>query len=326
MTEIFVSVIIPTYSRKESLLCTLESLSRQTYPANCFEVIVVDDGSNDGTEEVTIFPWPFSLRYLWQENQGGVRARNRGAEAAKGELLVFLDDDMTPEPGYIEGLACRFAGERHLLARGRLAPWADCTSVFARHCAVRPEQSSVPTGDFSSNNLAIRSDDFWALGDWQDLLPGVKEHRGGIWSDLEFAVRASQHAYRLITVENARIVHRDYAIRTLESACRRAYMVSKSAVQVLRKHPSLLQHMPMLHDKGPIAWRNDRLTLIARKLARQAASSPPALRGMECLVRVLEARSPSPAILERLYRWIGSAYIYRGYRAGLQESQQEETG
>jgi len=47
-----VSVIIPTYNRKDSLLRTLDSLSRQTYPAECFEVIVVDDGGCDGTEVV----------------------------------------------------------------------------------------------------------------------------------------------------------------------------------------------------------------------------------------------------------------------------------
>ncbi|GAI94262.1 unnamed protein product, partial [marine sediment metagenome] len=52
MTELDVSIIIPTYNRKDSLRETLTSLVQQTWPTDCFEVIVVDDGSTDGTEKV----------------------------------------------------------------------------------------------------------------------------------------------------------------------------------------------------------------------------------------------------------------------------------
>ena len=59
-----ISVIIPTYNRRDLLRETLNSLVQQTYPKNCFEVIVVDDGSTDGTEEIAAETFPFPLRYF----------------------------------------------------------------------------------------------------------------------------------------------------------------------------------------------------------------------------------------------------------------------
>lgn len=317
MTHIFMSVIMPTYNRHESLRCTLNSLCRQNYPVELFEVIIVDDGSIDSTAEVEHRDFPFMLRYLRQENRGGVAARNHGAEAAHGKVLVFLDDDMTVEPGYLAGLASEFSRETRILVRGKLVPWDGYTSIFARHYAMQPAASQTHAGDFSSNNLAVRRDDFFWLGGWKDLLQDVTEHRGGIWSDLEFAVRASQRDYRLINSETACIVHRDYAAHTLEAACQRAFMVSKLAVSVVKSHPFLAEFIPMLHDKEPINWGQDSLVLVLRKLVRQLASSRPVVTSMLLGVHWLENHAPSSKSLLLLYRWLVSAWIYRGYRAGL---------
>src|SRR3712207_6659757 len=85
-----VSVIIPTLNRKAYLQEALVSLGDQTYPMTNLEVIVVDDGSIDGTEEIATRPFPFPLRYVRQSNQGSALARNVGVTAASGDLLIFL--------------------------------------------------------------------------------------------------------------------------------------------------------------------------------------------------------------------------------------------
>src|SRR5690349_18438777 len=93
-----VSVIVPTYERRDLAVEAVRSLAVQEFDAP-FEVIVVVDGSRDGTAEAlnqTI--WPFPLRVIEQANQGASRARNRGAAEATGEILLFLDDDMTADP------------------------------------------------------------------------------------------------------------------------------------------------------------------------------------------------------------------------------------
>ncbi len=85
-----VSVIIPTYNRAGYIVKTLESVFAQTYTD--YEVIVVDDGSTDDTEEV-LKPYYDRIIYIRKENGGQGSARNVGIKLAKGEYVAFLDSD-----------------------------------------------------------------------------------------------------------------------------------------------------------------------------------------------------------------------------------------
>lgn len=87
----WVSVIIPTYNRRELLREAIRSVLEQSF--RDFELIVVDDGSDDGTREMIQREFPGLLTYLYQENQGVSRARNRGLKLAQGEFVAFLDSD-----------------------------------------------------------------------------------------------------------------------------------------------------------------------------------------------------------------------------------------
>lgn len=86
-----VSVVIPTYNRAGLIDRSLESAFAQTY--DNLEVIVVDDGSTDNTEEVLPSTWGDRIRYHRQENQGAGAARNTGIGLAQGEFVAFLDSD-----------------------------------------------------------------------------------------------------------------------------------------------------------------------------------------------------------------------------------------
>lgn len=91
-----VTVIIPTYNRREKLRKALHSVLAQRDVS--FELIVVDDGSSDGTAEMIAKEFP-SVTYLYQKNQGPAAARNRGMERARGEWIAFLDSDDEWMPG-----------------------------------------------------------------------------------------------------------------------------------------------------------------------------------------------------------------------------------
>jgi glycosyltransferase involved in cell wall biosynthesis len=95
----WVSVIIPTYNRADTVAAAVESVLNQTYPD--LDVIVVDDGSTDQTAEV-LAGMAGQITLIRQENAGPSAARNRGAAAAKGQILAFLDSDDLWLPEKIE--------------------------------------------------------------------------------------------------------------------------------------------------------------------------------------------------------------------------------
>ena len=114
MTNSTVSVIIPCYNGARFLSETIESDLAQTYPH--FEVIVVNDGSIDTTEEVV--SRYFGVRYIRQENQGVAIARNTGLSESHGAYVVFLDQEDRLLPNALEvGINC-------------LKTHTDCTFVY----------------------------------------------------------------------------------------------------------------------------------------------------------------------------------------------------
>jgi glycosyltransferase involved in cell wall biosynthesis len=94
-----VSVIIPTYNRKEVVKEAVQSVLEQDYPK--IEVVIVDDGSHDGTTEELSRVFDSSVHYIFQKNSGKSRARNKGVIESQGELICFLDSDDILLPGSI---------------------------------------------------------------------------------------------------------------------------------------------------------------------------------------------------------------------------------
>ncbi|NOT62842.1 MAG: glycosyltransferase family 2 protein [Acidobacteria bacterium] len=93
MNEPLVSVIVPTYNRAYCLGATLDSVLQQTYPH--VELIVIDDGSTDGTAELIArdYAQDKRVRYVRQANAGVVAARNHGLRLAQGDFVALLDSD-----------------------------------------------------------------------------------------------------------------------------------------------------------------------------------------------------------------------------------------
>ncbi|MEB3281462.1 MAG: glycosyltransferase family 2 protein [Lyngbya sp.] len=98
----FVSVIVPVYNDTERLKHCLKALVQQTYPQNCYEVIVVDNGS-DPAENVNSVVALFNQAFCIYENTpGSYAARNRGISIAKGEIIAFTDADCIPSFDWLE--------------------------------------------------------------------------------------------------------------------------------------------------------------------------------------------------------------------------------
>jgi len=98
------SIIIPTYNRKNILKKCLSALFNQSYPKDKYEIILVDDGSTDKTEEMlaSLSP-PCRLNYISNKKRlGQPKSRNRGIKAAKGNYIIFTDSDIIVVPEFIQ--------------------------------------------------------------------------------------------------------------------------------------------------------------------------------------------------------------------------------
>lgn len=316
-----VSVIIPTYNRKDLLRETLNTLAQQTYPSHNFEVIIVDDGSTDGTAAIATEIFSFILRYFRQSNQGDATARNVGAQQSQADILVFLDDDILVEADYLTYLIQAHDMGQNKIVIGTSNLWPADTTPFSQSLHGSQGLDSIhtvtelPFTDIYSNNMSLRREAYFKIGMMQGLdFPG-----SSMWCDLDFSYRAYRQGFEFYRSAEAICWHRDYTVRSLDTYKKRMRTAAYRAVVLFQKYPKLLPHVPMFYDKTPISWGQDSLHLIARKLARAVASARLALWSMEQIVHALEKRDPASALLPALYRHIVGGYMFQGYREGLNE-------
>jgi glucosyl-dolichyl phosphate glucuronosyltransferase len=114
------TIVIGTLNRRELLQGSLVSLLRQRCPADRFEILVVDNGSTDGTQEMVrrLAAAASNMRLVEEPARGLSHARNRGIAEARGRLVAFFDDDAVAEPDWVEVLLGVFEGEPETDAAG----------------------------------------------------------------------------------------------------------------------------------------------------------------------------------------------------------------
>lgn len=121
-----ISVILCTYNRCQSLAKALGSVALSTLPESVdWEVLVVDNNSRDQTREVVedfCRRYPGHIRYLFEPRQGKSYALNAGIREARGDILAFVDDDATAEPGWLQNLTAALQDGEWAGAGGRIFP------------------------------------------------------------------------------------------------------------------------------------------------------------------------------------------------------------
>ncbi|HEX2185335.1 MAG TPA: glycosyltransferase [Chloroflexota bacterium] len=237
MVDPFISVVVPTYNRRASLLRLLPALGGQSYPAEQFEVIVVDDGSSDGTPDaVRRLELPYRLHVLIQDtNQGPAAARNRGVEHARGVIVLFLDDDVVP----LADLVARHA-QLHKVQLGvvvvgpMMAPrewprpawvrWEEDMLERQYHEMLAGKYPCTPR-QFYTANASLRRADFEAVGGFD---PAFKRAE-----DVELAYRLRDRGARFVFNPHAQVLH--YAARSFASWRRAAYLYGRYDVVMERE-------------------------------------------------------------------------------------------
>jgi glycosyltransferase involved in cell wall biosynthesis len=324
--EPLVSVIVPTFNRCASLGRLLEALAHQTYPAHQFEVVVVDDGSTDGTaQRLRELAPPYQLSVLTQINQGPAAARNLGVEHARGSLIVFLDDDVVPLPELIaEHVATHDAGGDPVVL-GPMSPpqdwprpswirWEEEHLQEQYHALLTGKYACTPRQFFSANASLSRAR-FLEAGGFDPAFRRAE--------DLEFAFRLRDRGASFVFSARADVLH--YASRSFESWCSIPYQYGRYEVAMQRDkgHESFRCATTEFHYRHPFIRLLVRGCIGRPKLTRATIG---ALRGSVHTVERIGARGPAALLLSGLFNLLywqgvsdelgGADLVWRSIAAG----------
>jgi GT2 family glycosyltransferase/glycosyltransferase involved in cell wall biosynthesis len=244
-----VSVIIPTYNRRDMLLKCLRALDRQTILPQEYEVIVIDDGSTDGTGEMLAGQsFRFALHYHRQQNQGPGVARNDGVQRAAGELVLFIGDDIIADERMLEAHLVAHAGRSDPGAAvlGHIDWPADMprTAVMDFVCGDSSLQFAythipkLPKLDFRffyTSNVSVRREFMTAAA--ADNVRFDPDFTYAAFEDSELAYRLERRGLDLRYCADALAWHEHRM--DVDGFARREYLAGRMAVVFYRKHPAM---------------------------------------------------------------------------------------
>jgi glycosyltransferase involved in cell wall biosynthesis len=239
-----VSVIIPVYNGERFLGEAIESALAQDYTP--LEVIVVDDGSTDGSRTIA-HRYP-AVRYVYQENAGVAAAKDAGLAIARGEFIGFLDHDDTWAPQKVS------AQVRYLVDHPELG------CVFSRHRIVLERGTPLPSW---VNPAALNDDRFGIFAATMLVRRRVFEQIGPfnetlrVGEDTEWIVRAKESGVAMAVVEAPllfRRVHEGNCSRFVE--LHHATLMSILRASVARRHRQALGGTDSAADPTADGWRN----------------------------------------------------------------------
>lgn len=322
--EMDVTIVIPTYNRSAAVLETLNILSVIDYPHDAWEVVIVDDGSTDDTE-TSVREWlehkSFQAQYLRQENAGAAAARNRGAWAARGEVLIFIDNDILVQPDFIqqhlralkENPACWIMGRVIHPPELRQTPFGrfrdDFHESFYRNCL---HDCLSETQGMTGQNVSIPKSDFLSLGGFDESYPGAS------CEDWELAMRARQRGTRVLFHPGICVLHNDWAV-SLEQFCRRQKLYSIPQVLLWKKYGEASPWAQLVSENAPVDWRRDAWRLSIKKMCKRLCASDRSEWLIQCLSYLIERFLPDSASSHRAYKAATAIAIFRGVRQGLQQ-------
>ena len=264
-----ISVMLPTFRRPDALERTLAALERQSLAVSEYEVIVVDDGSRDGTgSNLQDFAQTTEARFLYimlRDNGGPARARNFGLSRCRGEVILIIGDDIEPAPDLIER-HLRFhrqnPGDTHALLGHVSFPEEPRPSEFMKwlerggrkyffnYADLMPGQEAGPLF-FYTCNVSLKRRLLEKSGWFDESFPHASHE------DLELGYRLADQGMVLVYDRQAHGYH--HHMLSIEGVTRRIYLMGYSAELFWRK----------VNDRGSVFRQ------AARNLLTWLSATPP---------------------------------------------------
>ncbi len=271
-----VSVVIATYNRLDSLLWLLHDLRTQKPFDGDFEVLVVDDGSARAVApELLARSYPFAVEVITQLNAGPAIARHRGIDAASGELIVIVDDDMVvPETFLAAHVEAHRTGADVVM--GLIAGPADrrSLSLFERFhqqsldrfvAAHRRGDLRLDGGRLCTGNVSFRRDLYLRVGGFDQSL--------GRLEDRELGIRFEEQGATLVFSEEAWNEHRSDH-EDVSTWRRRSRLYGELDVVIARRHPgnALASPWAFLPQLPKVTWPGAVVAAAVPVLGRSGAA------------------------------------------------------
>jgi glycosyltransferase involved in cell wall biosynthesis len=225
-----ISVVIPALNAAETLGETLKALRAQV-DAPSFELVVVDNGSTDGTADVAR---SHGAAVLYERVRGPAAARNRGLHGARGAIIAHLDADTIPSRRWLKELCAPFSSSDTVLAAGNTLCYPPRTAAerYAQSIGLHSAERTIVREEFPfapSLNMAVRRDAALAIGGWNErLLTG---------EDVDFSHRLLKggFAIRIHYCDRAIVYHRTRADDA--ALCKQALGYGAGAAALYRMYP-----------------------------------------------------------------------------------------
>jgi glycosyltransferase involved in cell wall biosynthesis len=311
----FVSIIIPTHNRPEKIAATVACLRQQTLSAADYEIIVVDDGSTPRVVLTSHSDGP-TCRLVRLEGLERSAARNAGARSAQGDLLVFVDDDLLIPADFLKAHVRASEQWRGALQVGEIRLPADAlTTPFGRFRQGLEDGGKPPAAGPSSllnfcaaGNMAIPRDRFEELQGFDlNIVSG---------EDQDFALRHTAGNGIIVFVPHASVIHQDSAL-DIRTYCRRAAWGAELMIPFCHRYPERAENVVRAQINGPTRWGQEPILCSCRKLLKSMLASQAVIWLLFRLSSSLERWAPNSNALDRVYRLLLGAHIFRGYRNGL---------
>ena len=268
-----ITVQLCTYNRRALLGRVLAALFDQDLGPDRYEIVLVDDGSTDGTHESVIAPLrpPCALHVVRQRNAGLARGRNVGIARARGKYILFMDDDVLATPGLLS------AHVRFHQSHARSICRAGVINVesFDRLPPPRYSWRNYSGAYFWTTNVSLPLSLVREAGGFDECF---REYG---WEDLELGFRLRRMGVPSILARDAIVYHYKPAPKATDVAgmIRQARAQARTAVQFLDKHP----HWRVALATGqilPLRWSSAAARAIGwprllERLARPAAGDAP---------------------------------------------------
>lgn len=320
-----ISVVTPTYNRKEMLVRHLEALNRQSLDPSEFEVIVSDDGSTDGTKEaVERFAARYTLRYYSQSNRGLAATRNLGLKHAAHDLILFLDDDVIPDEKCLEEHRRPHLENEKAVVLGSLpypSELAGSTFIWYLRKANffdlfenkrRYEGGRPPLQPLNGNSSVLKKHLF-AVGMYDEE---TFNDYGG--EDVELGYRLEKAG--LTWVYNPKAVGYHHHGKSYEDYLRDQGRSGRSIIKIYRKYPEIksARKIDVLTDPWS-KMRPRRIPLAVFERISHHLSFTLAIS--KAVIHALQRYYPLRHLLYPFFRYTGLAAYSEGMREGLRSDQ-----